>query len=178
MNEIIKRLIENKTNSNVSIVTLDSEKLQSAMEAYGYEYDEELVLEFLADKYGLEDGEHYQVGNGELEFLFYKDAPHLKDVLKELTECDMKEASAMDGVDPLFNEELQKYVGKPVKDLLYELDGRLRIDINTEKPTMRYGVSGYGGTVNQVTWEWADMTIISAKPGGTNDIYKVYIDVE
>lgn len=65
--------------------------------------------------------------------------------------------------DPMFDEDLQKYKGKMLKELLKALDGRVRIYIELFKQVSHYGSSGYSGRCNGVTWEYADLTIREVK---------------
>lgn len=61
--------------------------------------------------------------------------------------------------DTQFNEGLQKYVGKPLKDLLKDIDGRLRVNIQISNGTDFYGASGGSMLVNQIGWYLADAEI-------------------
>lgn len=73
--------------------------------------------------------------------------------------------------DPMFDEDLKKYKGKPLKELLKGLKGTVRFNIDLSRPNI-YGVSGFGGMANQITWCYADMIIkeISAGDGKLVDV--------
>ena len=64
--------------------------------------------------------------------------------------------------DPDFNEGLQKYIGKPLKELLKDIDGRLQVDYKIVNGVDFYGASGGVMLVNQIAWDLADATIVKA----------------
>lgn len=92
---------------------------------------------------------------------------HNDPIMKRLMENRINEAHP----DPMFDEDLKKYKGKPLKELLKGLNGKLRFDITTKRPTW-YGSSGFSGRANQITWEYADLIIkdISAGDGKYVDV--------
>lgn len=75
-------------------------------------------------------------------------------------------------IDSMFDEDLKKYKGKAMKELLVGLSGQVKVDIRTERPT-HYGTNGFAGRVHQITWDYADMIIkdIAAGSGKYVDVY-------
>lgn len=87
-------------------------------------------------------------------------------IIKKLMENRLHEE-----VDEMFDEDLKRYKGKPMKELLTALDGKVRLDIRMERPNV-YGVHGFGGMAKQVTWCYADMIIKDIAAGD-----RKYVDV-
>ena len=61
--------------------------------------------------------------------------------------------------DPMFDEDLQKYIGKPLKELLKDLNGKLRVNYQIGNGTDIYGTSGGMMRINQIPWHLADAEI-------------------
>lgn len=83
----------------------------------------------------------------------------------------MEQRHINEDFDPMFDEDLKRYKGKALKELLKALDGKVRINLDLERPS-HYGVSGFGGRCNGVTWEYADLVIKDIRAGD-----RKYVDV-
>lgn len=95
----------------------------------------------------------------------------METIIKKLMENRMSESMNED-FDPMFNEDLKRYTGKPMKELLKGLSGQVKVDIRTDRPT-HYGTNGFSGRCHQITWDYADMIIkdIAAGDGKYIDVY-------
>ena len=94
----------------------------------------------------------------------------MESIVKKLMENRVNESLAD---DPMLEEDLKKYVGKPMKELLQSLNGKVKIDITFKGKVSWYGSSGFNGRANQVTWDYADQIIEDAIPGDGK-----YVDVK
>lgn len=143
MNRLIaERLVHQRMKnrlreSNVLSISLNPKKVERAMKASGYQDDE--VLEFLYDKYGLEDGEDYQLGNGDLDFLFYKSTKADKCIselgtgMRESTEPAPR--SYYKKVEDILNHQLGSYeTGVDVEniEIISETPGTITLKVEYE----------------------------------------------
>lgn len=72
-----------------------------------------------------------------------------------------------------FDRDLQKYLGKPFKELLKDINGGTRISYNIFNGVDFYGASGGSMMANQVGWYLADASI-----SNINASISKYYDIE
>lgn len=90
-------------------------------------------------------------------------------IVKRLMENRMSE-----DIDPMFDEDLKRYRGKTLEELLLGLDGKVTIDITHDRPNV-YGFSGYSGMCNGVPWHYATKVIKNIRAAKH---VKIHVEVE
>jgi len=83
-------------------------------------------------------------------------------IVKKLMENRMSE-----DFDPMFDEDLKKYIGKTLEELLTGLAGTVAIAIDHDLPNI-YGYHGFSGVCNGVPWHYANNIIKDIKAGKNN----------